>query len=235
MIKLVEDAYGISLAGKLIGLIPHGIEDMSAQIHPKAPSGNVRIFYAGRHEPRKGIDVLLAVVPALMEEFPKLEFIIAGEDPGPVPEGTSTRARFLSQYRGAPWLSRVSFPGFLNNEDLFQNYADCDIFVAPSRFESFGLVYTEAMMFGKPSVGTNSGGIPEVVTHDRNGLLAEPGDPQSLHAALRKLVANEDLRRILGKNARQDFVEQFTLEQMAKRVADYYREVSNAMKKSRDR
>lgn len=60
--------------------------------------------------------------------------------------------------------------------------------VAPSRFESFGLVHLEAMMFGKPVVGCRIGGMKEVVQHDATGLLAEPGDADSLSNALRRLL-----------------------------------------------
>src|SRR5262249_4996186 len=80
-------------------------------------------------------------------------------------------------------------------------YRACDIFAAPSRFESFGLILLEAMMFAKPIVCCRAGGMPEVVVEDETGLLAEPGDPASLERCLARLIEDPALRRRLGAAA----------------------------------
>ena len=67
-------------------------------------------------------------------------------------------------------------------------YAGCDIFVAPSRHESFGLILLEAMREGKPVIAGDVGGMREVVEHEGNGLLVPPGDVEALADALRRLV-----------------------------------------------
>ncbi|RYZ65226.1 MAG: glycosyltransferase, partial [Proteobacteria bacterium] len=89
-------------------------------------------------------------------------------------------------------------------------YNECDIFVAPSRYESFGLVFLEAMVFGKPVIAGDAGGGPEVVTHEKSGLLVPPGDAGALGAALNRLLADPGLRIRLGQNARRDYETRFT-------------------------
>ena len=98
--------------------------------------------------------------------------------------------------------ARITFAGELTDDDLMQAYADCDVFVLPSRYESFGLVLTEAMMFGKPVVATRAGGMAEIVEHGGNGYLTEPGDPAALADALRALLASADRRSAFGARSR---------------------------------
>ena len=98
-------------------------------------------------------------------------------------------------------------------------YHACDLFVAPSRYESFGLVLVEAMMFGKPVVSCKVGGIPEVVVDGATGLLAEPGDAASLESCLAQLIESRDLRDQMAASARKRYLEHFSPAPTAKRVA----------------
>src|SRR5262249_24343982 len=81
-------------------------------------------------------------------------------------------------------------------------YRDCTVFTAPSRYESFGLIYLEAMRWGKPVVACCAGGVPEVVRDGETGLLVPPGDAAALEAALSRLLADADLRTKMGSGAR---------------------------------
>ena len=103
--------------------------------------------------------------------------------------------------------------------------AQCDIFVAPSRYESFGLVFLEAMMFGKPVVGCRAGGMTEVVEENVTGLLAEPGDPASLEAALDVLLRDPAMREAMGRAARERYLAHFTREKLTDRTLQFYIEI----------
>jgi glycogen(starch) synthase len=74
----------------------------------------------------------------------------------------------------------VIFAGEVADSELEAQLERCEVFVAPSRYESFGLVFLEAMMFGKAVVGCRAGGMMEVIDEGVTGLLAEPGDSNSL-------------------------------------------------------
>jgi glycosyltransferase involved in cell wall biosynthesis len=81
-------------------------------------------------------------------------------------------------------------------------YAAADLFVLPSITEPYGTVYDEAMGAGLPVVGWRSGNLPHLAEHEREGLLAPPGDVDALAAALERLAGDEALRRRLDEAAR---------------------------------
>lgn len=106
------------------------------------------------------------------------------------------------------------------------------MFVAPSRFESFGLILLETMMFGKPVVACRAGGMAEVVAEGETGLLAEPGDAASLERCLAALVEDAGLRERLGVAARRRYEAHFTAERMARDVAVFLSGIAEGHRES---
>jgi len=152
---------------------------------------------------------------------------LLGEDK-PQPAGATLAGRFRAQNEGAAFLDRVIFAGKVSDAELERQLARCDVFVAPSRYESFGLVFLEAMIFGKPVVGCRAGGMTEVIHEGVSGLLAEPGDAESLAAALTQLLTDPAKRAAMGQAGRARFLAHFTREKMTDRTLDFYREVLRA-------
>ena len=98
----------------------------------------------------------------------------------------------------------------------------CDVFVAPSRFESFGLILLEAMMFAKPVVSSDIGGMNEIV-HDRvSGLLVPPDDVAALTETLAQLLRSSELRESVGRGGRAAYEDSFTVERMAEEAERFY-------------
>ena len=135
---------------------------------------------------------------------------IVGDDTIVRSDGKTYKDEFLKGIVADRIKDRIVFHGRVEEDELRDFYRNCDLFVAPSRYESFGLVYLEAMMFGKAVIGCDAGGIPEVVTHGVTGLLAKPGDPDSLRDALQTLLQDNRLRLEMGKAARADYKSRFT-------------------------
>jgi hypothetical protein len=104
------------------------------------------------------------------------------------------------------------------------------VFVLPSFFESFGLVLTEAMSYGKPVVAMRAGGMAEIVEEGGNGYLAEPGDAASLAEALRPLLGSAGLRDRIGRRSRQLYAERFSTDVMVRNSIACYRQVVAAHK-----
>ena len=111
-------------------------------------------------------------------------------------------------------------------EQVVAKYAACDIFIAPSKYESFGLIFIEAMCFGKPTVAYSVGGAAELIRDGIEGLLASPDDPAKLAACVTRLVEDADLRERIGANARATYEAKFTTELMLDRLEAYYRRVA---------
>lgn len=94
-------------------------------------------------------------------------------------------------------------------ENLRELYAISDVFMLLSEKESFGLVLLEAMIHGVPCIGTNIGGIPEVIEDGKNGYIVELGDIESASKQLLKLLVSDELRQEMGKEAVQTVHDKF--------------------------
>jgi len=217
----VEREYELPLVART-HIVPLGLPDErhapATPPPPPAPGTTLRLLFVGRLESRKGIDVLLAAAPALLARHPQLHIDIVGNDTIPGPDGATPRARFESDPATRALRPRIAFHGEVAQPALRGFYAACDIFVAPSRFESFGLILVEAMMFARPAIACHAGGMPEVLAQDETGLLAEPGDPASLAACISRLVDDPTLRAGMGQAARARYERLFTPGRMARGV-----------------
>ena len=172
---------------------------------------------------------MLQAAAKLLPECPEVEFILAGKDTPNTETDTTYRAAFEKEFAGqGPIKDRVKFTGAISEAELHQLYANCDIFCLPSRYESFGLVLVEAMVFGKPVVGVDIGGMPEIVTAGKNGFLAQPENADSLADCLRRLIRSQSLRREFGACSRQLFEEKFDLPKVVARTVAKYRQVAEA-------
>jgi glycogen synthase len=219
---------------EMAAVVPLGTRDASDEFPSgRNGDGRLRILFVGRLERRKGVDVLLDAAEQLLPDQPNVELVVVGKDTENTEIGETYRQAFTRRVGDADWAERVRFTGAVSDDELFQHYADCDVFVAPSRYESFGLVLTEAMAFGKPVVGCRAGGMQEVVDEGVTGLLAEPGDAVSLTEQLRKLVAEPELRERLGTAAREAFERQFARPVTVARTFAAYREIAERATKER--
>jgi glycogen(starch) synthase len=195
---------------------PLGMPDVAATAPASAPDDTVTVLYVGRLEARKGIDVLLAAMPRVLAANPHIRLRIVGDNTIARP-GTATS--YLEAWRAQghmqQWPGRVVFEGRVDDATLRAAYRSCDLFVAPSRFESFGLVFLEAMREAKPVIGSQAGGMPEVVSDGVTGLLLPPGDSGALADAILRLAASAPLRAAMGAAGRARFLRQFTAGIMA--------------------
>ncbi len=180
-----------------------------------------RILFVGRLVKRKGVDDLLVAFKALRNELPDAELEIVGDGPDLL------RLQKLSKEMGLS--EHVTFYGNLRGEALFERYRKADVFVMPSRrtkmdVEGFGTVFLEAGLFGKPSIGTKSGGIPEALLDNETGLLIEEGDVRALKVSMERLLEGEALRSRLGGRARERVLANFTWEESTNSLINAFSE-----------
>src|SRR5438445_81827 len=114
---------------------------------------------------------------------------------------------------------RVRFLGRVSEENLPKVYAACDVFVLPSvsRLEAFGIVALEAMATAKPVVVADIPGVREVIDNGKEGLLADPVNPQDLAEKIRWLLADPAARRTMGERGREKVVSSFSIERVTPR------------------
>lgn len=200
--------------------------DTLATTKRKENDGKMVVFFIGRLERRKGIDSIIASIPQLMETYPNLEFRLAG-DCNIVDDviGDTYKNKLLKENRGAKWLKRVHFLGKISDQDKEQEFADCDVFVSPSLYESFGIIFIEAMRYAKPVIGCNVGGMKEVISNGETGLLCEPGNAESFATCLDKLLRDASLRYTMGRAGLERLNRMFTEETMCDGALEIYREM----------
>jgi phosphatidylinositol alpha-1,6-mannosyltransferase len=162
--------------------------------------GSPRVLFVGRLVRRKGADLLLTAFGELRPELPGIRLEIVGDGP----ETGDLRSLADKLKLGAA----VTFHGALYGPKLWQRYAEASLFVMPSRqsahdIEGFGTVFLEAGLFGLPSIGTRTGGIPEAVIDGVTGKLIESEDVEGLRRAIQNLLRNPAEMERLGRNAQK--------------------------------
>lgn len=208
-------------------LVPHGIELPENPVSAVSAGEKtaVKVFFIGRLEHRKGIDLLLEAIPAVCAAVENVEFIIAG------PDREDYYRRSFESGADPAVLKRVHFAGRISDEEREHHYQTCDIFVAPSRYESFGLVYVEAMGYGKPVIGNAVGGVPEVVADGVTGILTD-STSEGLAAAMIDLCCDSQRRQRMGDEARRHTVARFSAGVMADNSISVYQQMLQEGKRS---
>jgi len=188
-------------------LIPEGSE----------PGGREhRLVFAGRQEPRKGLQVLLRAWPEIRRRT-GARLRIAGADPLAV-RLLLTRLRVPDE--------GIDVLGFLTQDDLTAELSSAKALVAPSLGgESFGMVLTRAFACATPIVASNIPGYRDVMTPETS-VAVPPGDPAALADAVEALLADEPRREALGAAARQLAVERYSWRDIARRLAGIYESVA---------
>jgi glycogen synthase len=204
-----------------VTVFPLGMVDRAAGERPARPislGAGTSVLFVGRLERRKGIDVFLDAVSELAPAHPDVTFVVAGSDPAGT-SAASVSAPWRSAHLRADWMDRVRFLGDIDDLLLHALYANADIVVLPSRYESFGLVVVEAMMHGAAIVSSAVGGISEVARADVDAILVPPGDVTALRTAIDGLLADPTKRSALGASARRRFEDEFGIERASRAVA----------------
>lgn len=184
-------------------------------------SGTLNVLFVGRLEKRKGIDTLFEAIPAVVDKVSNVKFTIVGGDTDVSPLGGSYK-KYLLRNLDNRFHPYVKFAGFVPDMELRDYYRNCDLFVAPSLYESFGLIYLEAMAWGKPVIGCDVGGVPEVITNGEAGVIVSPGNGKELADAITQLLLNDDKRRVMGELAIARVSAQFTRDVMVKNSLNIY-------------
>jgi glycosyltransferase involved in cell wall biosynthesis len=217
----IEARYGFEFDASKVWLTHLGLPDVSSTQSDMSDSDSIKILFVGRLEERKGIDTLLKAAQSVLENSAHVEFDIVGEDTTLSDHEDGYEEKFRLETE-ASVNTRVCFHGKVSDEVLLSMYENADIFVAPSLFESFGLIFLEAMRARLPVVGTNVGGIPEIVEDGTNGFLVGAEEPNELAEALLTLVESRELRISLGEEGRKIFEERFTVDALVEKTLDFF-------------
>lgn len=147
------------------------------------------ILTVAAHNGRKGVDTLIRAFAIVHRRTPTLKLILAGDGPA--------RKDLEKLVSSLALQDHVCFVGWVERDEVVRLLRTCLVFVLASRLEPFGLAIVEAMACGAPVIATKVGGITEIISDGRDGILVEPNNPEQLASAIELVIKDEVLRKSL--------------------------------------
>jgi glycosyltransferase involved in cell wall biosynthesis len=167
------------------------------------------ILFVGRLSKEKGILTLLKAIKGL-----DIELKIVGEGP--------MREEYEKHVRNEK-ITNVIFEGYKSGEELKRLYKNSAFVIFPSEwYENAPMTILETSAYGKPIIGSNIGGIPEMIINEKTGLVFKPGDYNELREKIKNLLSNPSLIVQMGKDARKRAEEEYNAELHYKRLMEVY-------------
>jgi len=150
----------------------------------------------------KGVSHLIEAMKLLWHSGSNASLVLIGPSMGDFESDLASQPAHIRE--------RICMVGMTDEATKKDGFAACDVFVMASSADSFGTVYLEAWLSGKPVIGAESGGVPDVISHGHDGLLVKFGDYEALAGAVSELLSNADLRRRLGEAGQRKVMDQYT-------------------------
>lgn len=210
--RFLEELYPSEAKGKIIvihvGIEPAAYEENARRLQV-TPDGPPRILCVAAHKPYKGLPVLIEACALLRDEGIALRCDIVGDGPMRGELEAMIRARGLEKI--------VTLAGPRPQEEVARMMAEARLFALPSivaadgQMEGIPVALMEAMASGRAVVTTSISGIPELVEHDRNGLLVKPGDARAFADALKTLLRDPDRAAEMGRQGQKKVRAEFVL------------------------
>ena len=198
-----------------IKVIYNGIADTNLKAKVFQSDKEFVIASVGTLNRIKGMQYLIRAMDRVHQEFPEAKLEIIGDGP--------FKNKLVKEVEKYKLKKIVKFVGFTNEVEKY--LTKFDLYIQPSLSESFGLAIVQAMNIGLPVIATNTGGITEVVTDGKSGVLVKPADSKELATAIIELLRNPKRGKIMGEMGRQDVRIKFNLEDMIDELESVYEEV----------
>lgn len=187
---------------------------------------NKRIIFFGRLNVLKGLVNGTIAMERILKKYPNWQFTVIGDDGNGPYAGTSMKGWMTKKLK--PVLQQVKFLDGMEHELIPAVIAESEIVLLPSLFESFSYTCAEAMASGKAIVGSNNGGMANLIQNEESGLLINPERVKDIYEALSKLINNNELRVKLSMKARERIITQFNAKSIAEIFASYYKKIVQA-------
>ena len=209
-----------------IWIIPMGMDEKRVFFIQEGDISKKRrnsILFVGRLIDWKGVDILIQAIHLVKKRIPDVLLIIVGEGPD--------RQKYEKLTIQLHLEDTILFKGRISDDELNLSYFKADLFILPSNeikgivMEGLGVVLLEAMASGTPVIGSNTGGIPDIIEDGVNGLLVTPGDPQALADAIIRILENPDLADRFRKAGLETVRERFSWDVITDQFVEVYQEI----------
>lgn len=188
-------------------VVPYGLTVQARPPLLRPPRERPKLLFVGRLDERKGLRYLLEAMPQMLAEQP-VELRVVGKG--------HLEAEIRAQCDAMGLNESVRFLGFVSKTELAQEYASCDAFILPAIVDSkgdtegLGIVLIEALAHQKPVIASRVGGIGDVITHGRTGLLVPEKDPAAIAQAVAAILNSPDWAAGLGQAGLADVQQRFS-------------------------
>jgi len=192
-----------------------GVEDVRSRF---ADRNEKLVLYVGRLVVEKGVQVLLDAIPKVLQKL-DAKFVIAGDG--------YLRSELVKRVAESGLASKVHITGYLDTNTIRRLFLAADVCVIPSLYEPFGIVALEAMAAGCPVVASDTGGLSEIIEHEKTGVKVYPNNPDSLAWGILRVLESKDLAEYLKKNMREKVEREYRWSTIAQTTKSVYGEVLN--------
>lgn len=196
--KIQRLYYGVEVTGTQIELQQRN--ELRQQLNVTNDEFIVGLF--GRIKESKGQYLLIEAIKKLNPEHNNIKALIVGR-----PMNESYLKKLQDDVKASGVCEQIIFKGFIDNVSDYMQICDC--VVLASNEETFGLVLIEAMHVGTAVIGTNSGGVPEIIEHEKTGLLFPPRDADALAAQIERYAENSDFRNRMAMAGKELALKKF--------------------------
>ncbi len=190
---------------------------------PNGKKDPCQILFAGRLIPRKGIDVMAQALPLVIKEFPDVQLAVAGAD-----AFSSDGKKNSQMLREAIGAKNFEYLGTLPPDQLKIWLRKSSILIMPSYDEGLPLSALEAMASGCALIASTAGGLKELIHHEKDGLLVNPGDAMMLAKAILRLLQDEALRLKLAANGLKKVRTAYSYQKLVEESLKAYQEAIKA-------
>ncbi len=205
----------ISVIHNFVDINRFSVKPMDAFKKAIAPNGEKIILHASNFRKVKRIADVIYTFNKIKKSIPS-KLLLVGD--GPERHMAEELCRELGIFEETRFLGK--------QQDMEDIYAIADLFLLPSEYESFGLAALEAMAAGTPVVATNAGGIPEIITHGKNGYLSEVGDVEQMSHQAISILGNQQTLKTFSEEARKQ-AERFDIHNIVPKYEELYQQVLN--------
>jgi glycogen synthase len=212
----------LSLGNRPIAVFPNPPTVAPLPAAPQQANSEPMVLFVGRLTRWKGVHVLAQAIESVHAQLPETRFVFVGADHTSI-DGFTSVTSYLKSLIPPESLERVTFTGYVQQTELAQYYEQAAVCAFPSLFEAFGYTCLEAMSFGKAIVGSNQGGMVEMLERGA-GLLYTPPDADELVRHILTLLNDPSLRQSLGETARRRVQTTFALDTVLDTTEAFYRQ-----------
>jgi len=211
-----------------ISVIPPGVDidrfkprkDNKKKVQTNLP--DAYILCLSRIDTNKGHDLLLNAFDIVKKEVPDVHLVIGGGSPKPHQSEMEVLNMIRSIVKEKNLGDRVHISGYIPDELLVASFQQAELFVLPSIFEPFGMTALEAMACGIPVVASKLGGIREVISSGKDGILIDPTNEEEFADAMITLLKDQDLLVDMGQRAYKSVYKQYSWDAIARRHIEFY-------------